>query len=116
MLSTQAMGAQIRECLVALAVPALPEPPMVASLATEEEKVRAEAHAPMQRRAAVCCPSALQCSSHLWPCCFMGSGLASFSHGEGCEAPSAQCLGFRENLPDSNVGILACMHWCPAPC
>lgn len=55
---------QIRECLVALAVPALPEPPMVASLATEEEKVRAEARASLQSGAAVCCPCTLHCSSH----------------------------------------------------
>ena len=67
---------QIRECLVALAVPALPEPPMVASLATEEEKVRAEAHAPLQWRAAVCCLSTLQCSSLLWLCCYLGSGAS----------------------------------------
>ncbi len=32
--------AQVRECLAALALPSLPEPPMVASLATEEEKAR----------------------------------------------------------------------------
>ena len=46
MLSNQAAGLQIRECLVALAVPALPEPPMVASLATEEEKVRPQSACP----------------------------------------------------------------------
>lgn len=34
----------MRECLVALVLPALPEPPMVASLATEGEKVREVYH------------------------------------------------------------------------
>ena len=70
---------QIRECLVALAVPALPEPPMVASLATEEEKVRAEAHAPLQSRAAVCCPCTLHRNILLWLCCYMSSELAFLS-------------------------------------
>ncbi|KAK9821811.1 hypothetical protein WJX81_008502 [Elliptochloris bilobata] len=41
-METRRIG-EVRECLVALAVPALPEPPMVASLATEEEKAAAAA-------------------------------------------------------------------------
>ena len=62
--STRAVGVQIRECLVALAVPALPEPPMVASLATEEEKVRESACTSAEEgyRCAAPAPSAVAAS------------------------------------------------------